>query len=447
MNLEEQVLVRVKPTPEEETRINEIAAALQARVMGTEAARGHDIQPYLVGSIAKNTHLKDPDADMFLLFDPAVPRETLEKVGLAIGREAIAGREHYAEHPYIKGEFMGLRADIVPAYRIIDSSQKMTAVDRTPFHTEFVKAELAPELRDDVRLLKAFMKGIGAYGADAKTMGFSGYLCEILIIRFGGFRKLLENASNWRYGIRLEIGEKTERKFDGPMTFIDPVDPNRNVASAVSQDNFALFIAAARAYLGEPSLQFYFPEPVMPLKADELNRAFKGRGDILAIKMPRPDLIDDVLYTQMRKFERNAATLLDKNGFSVMDSASHAMEKCLVIILELQNAELPVAMLHRGPPVHVADNAMDFIKKWRSSPDAMSPPFIKDGCWHVFARRKHTHAASLLESGLKDMDAGKDLNALKDRARIFQKIPKEENILRALSSYADRRMPWERLHS
>ncbi|MFO7619184.1 MAG: CCA tRNA nucleotidyltransferase [Thermoplasmata archaeon] len=444
MSLEQDILARVKPTPGEESRIKETVSKLEARVMGTDAAKGHDIQLCLVGSIAKDTYLKDPDADIFLLFDPKVPRETLEKVGLAIGREAIDGREHYAEHPYIKGEFMGLRADIVPAYRIIDSSQKMTAVDRTPFHTEYVKANLATELRDDVRLLKALMKGIGIYGADAKTIGFSGYLCELLIIRFGGFCKLLENAARWRTGMRLELGTRTGRAYDDPITFIDPVDPNRNVASAVSADSFALFIAASRAYIESPRQEFYFPNPIKALKVGGIKKALAERGGIISLTIPRPDLIDDILFPQMRKFERNAVQHLESGGFAVMDSYSHALEDSLVIILELQSAELPAAMLHRGPPVSVAENSENFLAKWRTSPDALSPPFIKGGCWQVFARRKHTSAAEHLRHGLDSIDAGKDLNRLRDSARIHEKAAGEPGILQALSAYLDRRMPWDR---
>ena len=167
MNVEEQVLARLKPSPEDEDLIRETVEKLIKAVMNSEAASKCEFEPYLVGSIAKNTHLKDPDADLFLLFDPDLPREELEKHGLAIGKESIIGREHYAEHPYIKGTFEGLKTDIVPAYKILDSSQKMTAVDRTPLHTEYVRDNLDTKLQDHVRLLKAFMKGIGTYSAEA----------------------------------------------------------------------------------------------------------------------------------------------------------------------------------------------------------------------------------------------------------------------------------------
>ncbi|MBS7613865.1 hypothetical protein KEJ48_06465, partial [Candidatus Bathyarchaeota archaeon] len=40
-----------------------------------------------------------------------------------------------------------------------------------------------------------FAKGIGVYGADIKTGGFSGYLCELLIVSYGDFIKTVESAS------------------------------------------------------------------------------------------------------------------------------------------------------------------------------------------------------------------------------------------------------------
>ena len=118
MELEEQVLARLKPGPEDDVHIQQTIEKLIETVMSSEAASKCEFEPYLVGSIAKNTHLKDPDADLFLLFHPDIPREELEKHGLAIGKESIIGREHYAEHPYIKGVYLkgGRHQDIIIMY-------------------------------------------------------------------------------------------------------------------------------------------------------------------------------------------------------------------------------------------------------------------------------------------------------------------------------------------
>ncbi|MCK5309055.1 MAG: CCA tRNA nucleotidyltransferase [Thermoplasmata archaeon] len=444
MDIEKEVLARLKPSPEDEAFIHDTVDKLIKTVMSSEAASKCEFEPYLVGSIAKNTHLKDPDADLFLLFHPDVSREDLEKHGLAIGKESIIGREHYAEHPYIKGTFEGLKTDIVPAYKILDSSQKMTAVDRTPFHTEFVKENLDSELQDDVRLLKAFMKGIGTYSAEAKVLGFSGYLCELLIIKYDGFQKLLAETHTWKKGMRLEIGPVTDKKFDAPLTFIDPVDPGRNVASAVSTDSLATFIAAANDYLSSPDLKYFFPNPIKELSHDAILEKLEHRGSVMAITLPKPDIIDDILYPQLRKFEKNTCQMLSASYFMTVKSASYVIGEEMAIIIELQNDSLPISALHRGPPVWVRENAQSFLAKWKENENALSSPFVKDGHWHVFVRRKHTSAMSLLSSGLSSLDMGKDLNKLKDSVQIYDIIPDIEVLNKAFSEYLDKRLSWNR---
>jgi tRNA nucleotidyltransferase (CCA-adding enzyme) len=191
-------------------------------------------------------------------------------------------------------------------------------------------------------------------------------------------------------------------------------------------------------------MEFFFPNPVKTMNSGEFREASKERGGILALTISRPDLIDDILYPQMKKFEKNIGQLLETGGFRIMGMDSHAMEDVLVIIAEVESAQLSPAMLHRGPPVTVSENSASFLAKWRNSPDAMSSTFIKDGCWHVFARRKHPRAVSLLESSINTIDAGKNLNAFADTVKVFDEIPEDGLILEALSKYLDKRLPWER---
>lgn len=54
------------------------------------------------------------------------------------------------------------------------------------------------------------------------------------------------------------------------LVVYDPTDPNRNVASAVHTDTLALFIVAAKDYLQNPSVRFFFPKPRRALSAREI---------------------------------------------------------------------------------------------------------------------------------------------------------------------------------
>ena len=68
MDIEEEVLVRIKPSPEEEGRIREAAQELVERAKAIISEMGLKAEPIIVGSVAKGTFLKDPDLDIFIMF-------------------------------------------------------------------------------------------------------------------------------------------------------------------------------------------------------------------------------------------------------------------------------------------------------------------------------------------------------------------------------------------
>ena len=60
----------------------------------------------------------------------------------------------------------------------------------------------------EVRLLKRFMKMVGTYGSEFKVGGFSGYLCELMIIRYGSFLKVLKGVfDHWKPGYQIDLGK------------------------------------------------------------------------------------------------------------------------------------------------------------------------------------------------------------------------------------------------
>src|SRR5438309_1430809 len=171
--------------------------------------------------------------------------------------------------------------------------------DRTPLHVDYVLGRVKEGQTDEIRLLKAWAEGIGVYGAEAKILGFSGYLCELLVLKYGTFRGVLEGSLAWRPGNVLELDRQASRTFPEPLTVVDPVDPNRNVASAVSVEQLATFVHAAREYLQRPSERFFFPRPLKPLSLSRLRTMAKKRaGGLLAISVPAPSVTEDVLHPQ-----------------------------------------------------------------------------------------------------------------------------------------------------
>ena len=256
---EDEVLRRIVPSPGETERMRETAGKLMRITADYMKAEGVDAEIRLAGSFSKGTFLSDPDLDLFIMFPEDFPRGELERIGLKAGDDILHGERMFSDHPYTRGAFGGMDVDMVPCYRLGSTDKLKSAVDRTPFHTSYILSRLSPEQKDQVRLLKKFMKGIGAYGAEQDSRGFSGYLCEILVVKYGSFRGVLSASRSWRKGTAVVIEEEGPR-FDSPLTVYDPVDPRRNVASAVHEDTLALFITAAAAYLSDPGMKFFFPE-------------------------------------------------------------------------------------------------------------------------------------------------------------------------------------------
>lgn len=441
MTLESEVLRQIKPTAAQDKKVASIVDELEDKVR-TEAKklRAH-VETMLVGSVAKGTHLRDPDIDMFMLFPESTPIEELKEKGLEIGRRVLGGREHYAQHPYVRGMFRGFQVDLVPCFLVRDIRKKMSAVDRTPFHTRFIKEHLGKDEADQVRLLKRFMKGIECYGAEAKVQGFSGYLCELLVMRFGDFREVLDAAAGWKVGESLELPEYPGKEFPDPLTFVDPVDPSRNVASAVSVETLLRFVMASREFLANPDVKFFFPKPREVWDSEKLTQVAGDRlGRIVAMSFPRIDLIDDVLYPQLRKSLLSASALLERNDF-VVDKTSIHVDDSMHLLIELESMSLPKERKHRGPPVN-SENANDFLAKWRAQ--GTSEPYVENGRWYVMTRREHERADDLLKSKVNELTLGKDLRKLDGiRVESGESLLADKRYA-ALTRHFDERMPWER---
>jgi len=439
MSIESTVLERIIPTKDEMSRIFETAKKLKAAVCDYLSEHDIDIEVQFVGSFAKGTFLSDPDLDLFLLFPEEVPRKELEAIGLQIGHDVLGGIRMYAEHPYTRGMYDGLNVDLVPSYNLTSTEQLRTAVDRTPFHTDYVMSHMTDEQKNEVRLLKKFMKGIDVYGAEPNTRGFSGYLCEILIMHYGNFLNVLENAKNWKEGTTLVI-EKKGPPIIGPLIVYDPVDQRRNVASAVHIDTLSLFIVAAKAYLQSPSLKFFFPEERTPLPRTELERISERNGSrIITVVFERPDVIEDNLYSQLWKTRYALTRKLNDFDYNVLKSVHEMFDNTLEIVFELERDLLSKTYKHAGPPVWVKA-ADSFISKWKTN--EYGPPFIEDGCWNVIAERMYFTAKEMLVDEAAISGIGREINPNTMKVRDHESSLNETDP-RLLTMLMDPKRSWE----
>lgn len=463
-SLEKSILKKIKPTGKDNERIKVVQDQLVRSIKDVCKRMGLEkVEPKLVGSVAKDTHLKQVDLDIFIMFPAVTPRAELEKLSLKIGREVMPNAvELYAEHPYLRGTSDDIMVDIVPCYTIKDPSEKLSAVDRTPFHMEYVQKYLKNELKDDVRLFKQFLKGIHAYGAEIRYQGFSGYLCELLVMEFSGFHNLLSAALKWQVpGTTTIIPKVIENNFDKaalskftePLILIDPVDTTRNVASPVSEDTLVLLQQAAEIYLKSPDERFFFPKTPEPMAVGELERSLKQlQGLVLGLEIITRPVLPDILFSQVRKSLKVSTRLLELNEFSVARTKFYVDElgdkensQRILLLLLLDLYDLPDKKVHEGPP-ESHPNSEKFLEKWQSAENVLYGPYKKDGRWYVDIQREYTSAVELLRDRFNSLNCGKQLNDAVQRGnyKIFSGPElAQEQFAAALTEFIQNKMPWQ----
>ena len=403
-----EVLSKIRPDKEERSQtelfVNELI------MIAKQVSKSYSTEPMIVGSYEKNTWLAgNNEIDLFILFNEAVSRKNLEEHGLEIAEkitEQMNGTyvKKYSEHPYLcatmKFQGMEFDVDIVPCYDIKELKKIKSAVDRTPHHVRFVKKNLL--LPDEARLLKQFCKANGVYGADVKTNGFSGYLCELLVINYGKFENCIKDVATWRAPAVITLKEMDNKKliatYKVPLIVIDPVDDNRNVAAAVSIENFYKFIEAAKKFVDNPSVKLFFPDKTAPYTMEEITKEFSKRGTRwYAIKFDKPDAVDDILYPQMRRCISAIEKMLTEGGFKTMRKDFWIGDTC-VIVFEMDTWMVPKVFKNIGPNVN-SKHADDFLKHYKEY-----KVFIDGENWVVEVERKYTTALHLLKDLVSNTD-------------------------------------------
>ena len=450
--VESIVAARIAPTAEFLERVRNVRTNLVRTVEEAARARGSPLVRALVaGSAARGTFLSDRlDVDLFLLFPPDLSRDRLKEEGLALGHAVLTDTEtRYAEHPYLRGRFGGFAVDAVPGFAVSDPSRPISPVDRTPFHQAYLAERETPDLVREIRLAKQFLRGLGIYGSEARTEGLSGYLVELLVLRFGSLRALLSAAQRWTIPVRLaEPGHEPPRlPADIALILADPVDPHRNVASALSRRNLATLILAAAAYLARPALSWFDPPKSVSVPRADAEALLRERDShVTVVALRRPELVDDTLYPQVRKAERAIANELDRSGFEVLGSAVASEPGRVLLLFEVAHGRRSAVRVQDGPPTGI-DRVGHFLEKWsRPGAPVLQGPYVRaDGRRGGETRVEDRTAEEVLRAAFPRLSLGKDLTPEDPSAvetRPLGEVPDSEAIRSALAELLDKRLPW-----
>ncbi|SRR5579885_2141007 len=344
------------PTKQEEEKTRELADLLLNQVKNESSKYLEVVSVELGGSYAKGTWLRNQmDFDIFIKLKNDTDEKNFEDIGKKIGFNSMKKfkpRVRYSEHPYVEAEIKGTKVNVVPCYNV-EKGQWKSAADRSSFHTRFILETFDEAKKNEVRLLKKFLKGIGIYGAEIAKEGFGGYVAEVLVHNYGSFLGVLEAASNFVQG--QVIGNPT-KKFETVLVLVDPIDSNRNLGTAISAQNVARFILASRAFLKKQSLSFFVGKKRTPNK--------KNLKNTLIVKFNYKWRSPDIIWGQVKRATTSLAGQLELGGFEVIRKAAVTDEESEAAMLFL--LRLPVIekfIVKNGPDVYRKSDSDTFILK------------------------------------------------------------------------------------
>jgi tRNA nucleotidyltransferase (CCA-adding enzyme) len=356
-----KVLPLCEPTHSQERRIAKVAQEAKTHVDSYVAQLDDVVDVVFGGSFAKGTWLPGhADIDIFVKIKPSVGIEKFEEMGREIGSEALKSygpKLRYSDHPYVEVFVKKVRVNVVPCYDV-EQGKWQSAADRSPFHTRYISSNFDDEKRRQARLLKKFLKSVGIYGAEISTEGFSGYVSEVLVIKYSSFENLLRAAADWQERQIIAVSDYDSdfvRVSNSPVIIIDPVDSRRNLGTAISPESVAKFMLAARKFLEKPSLDFF--------KEGKYRRGtIKLLPNVLVVEFSHEKKSPDIIWGQLKRSLSAIAKQLELAHFEVLRSSCVTDEKSsAALAFLLESITLPPYTKRKGPEVFRRKDTASFL--------------------------------------------------------------------------------------
>jgi len=352
----------------------------------------------LGGSLAKGTNLRNThDADIFVRFDMSMSNidisnklEEVLKSGKITFKRVHGSRDYFQ----IKNNII---YEIVPVLRDKNAKDAKNVADMSPLHVVYFNKKVgdSKKTRDEIRLTKAFLKSARIYGAESYKMGFSGHVADLLIIKYGSFIDLVKNASKWKDKIIIDLEKHHEdvlmtlnsSKIFNPLIIVDPVQPNRNAAAAVSEKSFNEFVKKCKEFLKRPADEFFKQQDfikIINLKKKKLSRT----SDFFILEINPLNGKEDVIGSKVLKIKEYVESNLLKYDFLINWSAWEFDEKKSTIGFALKKGALPKIKEIKGPPITIDWGTKEFKKKHKDT-------FTKNGYTYARIKRKYVDSKEI----------------------------------------------------
>lgn len=378
-----KVLRDIKPDSKENEMINSVCDKI-IRILNKNAEElGIKIQAVLGGSASRGTNMKgNHDLDFFIRFQSEGDIKSHYKLLMAKSFDGF--KIVHGTRDYFRGFFKGFKVEFVPSIKFDSPKKAINSADISFFHIDYLKKKLEknPKLRDEILLLKQFLKANDSYGAESARGGFSGYICELLIIHFESFYNLMEYFENAKPKIIIDIEKHYKSSEDalkslgksktmGPLVIVDPLLKNRNASSCVSMDGFCRFLFKLRLFLRSHDPKLF---NIRGIDSNLVAERSKRRGTKLILFKIKGDGDFDILKAKALKRMGQIENELKRDGYLLY---SFGVTDDSYAFFELETIKVSDAKKHFGPFVWCdANHFSDFMEKWKNK--GLSKPYAFD---------------------------------------------------------------------
>ena len=396
MKFLEQLKEEIRPDKEVLNLVDEIVdrinKALKKAKLKARCKKG--------GSIAKETFLKDDyDVDLFVVFDYSYKGKDISKL-LGKTLRSLKVKKVHGSRDYYQLSYNKLLFEIVPVLKVKNYKLIENVTDMSPLHVNFVNKNASNKIKDDIRLAKMFCKVQGIYGAESYIKGFSGHILDILVINYKGFINLLKAASKWKDKEVIDMKkywkdvlfELNKSKTQGPLVIVDPMQPDRNAAAALSKENYDIFRKKAKEFLKNPSESFFIKKKIeiKELKA----RAKKDYLIVLDVKAKKGK--EDVIGSKLKKAFEYLLKGLKNNEFNVLYNDWEWDKKLKAkFYFIIKKEKLSKEILHPGPPLNMKEHVNMFKKLYKRTTTKNRRVYAK-------VKRRYLEPKKLLKDLIKE---------------------------------------------
>lgn len=352
------------------------------------------VEVFLGGSFAKKTHINnDFDIDVFVRFpDNKNISKRLKKIldKATISYKEIPGSRNYFE---VKADYT---YEIVPVKKVKTPKEAENVIDLSPFHVKYFNDNATNKIRDEVRLLKQFLKANNLYGSETHIKGFSGHTVDLLTLHYKSFLKIIKAAQNWSEEVVIDMENIHEfplmtlnkSKLKSPLIMVDPTDPYRNASAALSKENFDKFKKLAKEFLKKPSKKFFEKKPLLTRTKQKTNK------NLYIIDVKPLNRTKNISAAKARKAYENIIKEIQNLDFTIEYTDWEFNEENTQIVLTVTKETIPKTKVIEGPPSNLETHA----KKFREKHDSIHE---KNNVLHAKKTRNITNIQKAIEHVIK----------------------------------------------